>query len=134
VNPYDPTDIYIVDSSTNPAVKRLRNNNWENDASLTNAATVDGKFTTHCRSFPSCLINDMLFVPGERTRFAAGKGGVFYSLDGTTWQRLFTTEQMPSVPYALAFDKYSRAGVRSLYVGMNGRGIIRFDNFALPFQ
>ncbi len=137
VNPYDPTEIYIVESSpgvdsaghrTREGVKRWVGGHWAVDAALTTAATNNRKFTMGCSSFPSCLINDMIFVPGEQTRFIAGKAGVFYSLDGRTWRRLFTTEEIPSVPSALAFDKYAR----SLYVGLNGRGMIRFDRIPSP--
>lgn len=138
VNPYDPTDIYIVEPSSSvdsttghliPAgVKRWIGGRWVLDQALTVAASSNGRFTMDCNSFPSCLINDMIFVPGEHTRFIAGKAGVFYSLDAITWRRLFTTEEIPSVPSSLAFDKY----VRSLYVGLNGRGVIRFDQIPSP--
>jgi hypothetical protein len=137
INPYDPTEIYIVESSSGidsaghqipEGVKRWVNGHWAIDEALTTAATNNRKFTMGCSSFPSCLINDMIFVPGEQTRFIAGKAGVFYSLDGRTWRRLFTTEEIPSVPSALAFDKYAR----SLYVGLNGRGMIRFDRIPSP--
>jgi hypothetical protein len=137
VNPYDPTDIYIVESTVDDAgtgttrgVKRWNQerSRWEIDSALTTAATNNGRFTMDCNSFPSCLINDMIFVPGEQTRFIAGKAGVFYSLDARTWRRVFTTEEIPSVPSSLAFDRYAR----SLYVAMNGRGIIRFDRIPSP--
>jgi len=73
----------------------------------------------------------MKFVPNEATRFAAGKGGVFYSLDGATWRTLFTTDQLPGIPWALSLDTRTSSS-RSLYVSFNGRGLLRFDNIPVP--
>jgi len=134
VNPFNPADVYLLDAGTpgNPsaqaAVKRWTSRGWIVDPALTRIASNNGEFTLNCDSFPSCGINDILFVPGGHLRFAAGKGGVFRSQDGTTWSRLFTTDQIPGNAQGLAFD--ARTG--SLYVGMNSRGLIRLDDVACP--
>lgn len=142
VNPYDPNEIYMVESQAGtdpggnlfrPGVKRWNSLHmrWDVDETLTSLLTENGKFTLDCNSFPSCLINDIFFVPNEPTRFIAGKAGVFYTVDLHTWRRLFSTEEIPSATSSLFFDKYT-SNMRSLYVSLNGRGVIRFDNIPTP--
>jgi hypothetical protein len=131
-------DVYIVDplaarddtiGQIVPAgVKHWNGHVWRRDLSLTQAATVQGEFTIPCSMPGTCLLNDMAFVASENLRFAAGKGGVFYTLDGRVWTTFYTTDQIPSIPWSLAFDRYT-TGARSLYVSSNGRGVLRFDRF-----
>ena len=137
VDPYDPAVLYLLDAGgpgpgatagSGSAIKRFTSHGWVIDRALTTVVTNNGEFTLGCDSFPSCGLNDLLFVPGEHTRFAAGKGGVFMSLDGTSWTRLFTADQIPGNAQGLAFD----VRTRSLYVGMNSRGLIRIDGVACP--
>jgi hypothetical protein len=148
VNPYLSNEVWIVEdsassgtqpSSGQPGVKRWNETNqvWDFQRSATVAATDGGKFTLDCgvciAGFGcNCPVNDMLFVPGERTRFIAGKGGVFFTLDGESWRRLFSTDQIAGIPWHMAFDRCSTPGVRSLYVSFLGRGVLRFDNLPAP--
>jgi hypothetical protein len=72
----------------------------------------------------------MIFVRGEdKTRFAVGNAGVFYTLDGTNWSRLLSTSALPSHPVAAYFDSISDSC--ALYVGFAGHGILRID--PIPF-
>jgi len=131
VNPYDPSEIYIIDES---AIKRSVDggSTWQTDTSLDRAVTEDGRFgygitrlTGSSNSIIDAVIKDMVFVRGELTRFAVGTAGVFLSFDGENWERLLSTSALPGHPTAAYFDSISNPSDRMLYVALAGRGILR---------
>jgi hypothetical protein len=125
-DPYDPKTIYIVDSSS-AAIKRSNDGGatWATDPNLTTAMRDVNRFNF---ASDNAILKDIVFVRDEpTTRFAVGNAGVFYTLDGTTWVRLFSTSAMPSNPVSAYFDNLSDPCDRALYVGLDGRGILRID-------
>jgi hypothetical protein len=131
-NPYDPNEVYIIDEN---AIKRSIDGgtHWLPDVNLDRMATEDGRFRYDItRLSPgnpvyNAVLKDMIFVRGERTRFAIGNAGVFFSLDGNTWERLLSTQAFLGHPVAAYFDAVSDPSNRALYVGFDGRGIIRIS-------
>jgi hypothetical protein len=131
VDPYNPNVIYVIDTN---AIKRSDNGGltWRVDASLDRVATEDGTFSYDLISLPITLgegavITDMIFDRREPgTHFAVGNAGVFFTANGTNWGRLLSTTAWPGHPVAAYFDSISRVPERALYVGFNGRGILRF--------
>jgi uncharacterized repeat protein (TIGR01451 family) len=130
VNPYDRNEIYIIDEG---AIRRSVDggSTWV-DTSLDRAVTEDGRFgygvarlTGSSNSIIDAVIKDMVFIPGEPTRFAVGNAGVFLSLDGENWERLLSTRALPGHPTAAYFDPISNPSDRMLYVALGGRGILR---------
>jgi hypothetical protein len=124
VDPYNPNTIYLMDSSV---MKRSDDGGatWQTDTSLDNAITENHRYAYFA---DYSVIKDMIFVRGEdKTRFAVGNAGVFYTLDGANWRRLLSTSAFPSHPVAAYFDNISDPCDRALYVGMAGRGILRID-------
>jgi hypothetical protein len=98
--------------------------------SLDNAIT-EGHAYSYRGDF--AVIKDIIFVRGEdQTRFAVGNAGVFYTLDGTNWARLLSTSALPSHPVSAYFDGISDPCDRALYVGLDGRGILRIDPIPPP--
>jgi hypothetical protein len=133
VNPFLHNEIYIIDES---AIKRSRDggSHWEIDENLDRAVTENGRYrydvtqiSGNSNSGINAVITDMIFVRGEATRFAVGNAGVFVSLDGIHWQRLFSTRALPGRPASAYFDPISNPSDRALYVGLNGRGILRIS-------
>ncbi|MBI4517761.1 MAG: hypothetical protein HY699_18300 [Deltaproteobacteria bacterium] len=135
VNPYDPDEVYIVDTG---AIRRSNNARaaaptWAIDTLLDAALNPGGEFSYTCVqttgdiNLPTrCVLNDVIFDRQEpRIRFAAGLAGVFYSGDGTNWFRLLDTRALPSRPRALWFDRLTSPGFHSLYIALDGRGIMR---------
>ena len=135
VNPYDANDIYIVD---NNAIRRTTNGTqatvaWTIDPLLDAALNPSGEFGYQCPQtnwnieLPTrCVLNDIVFDrEAPQTRFAVGIAGVFYSGDGVNWLRLLDTRAMPSRPRAAWFDRYTDPNDRSLYIALDGRGIMR---------
>ena len=80
----------------------------------------------------NAVITDMIFVRGELTRFAVGNAGAFVSLDGVHWRRLLSTRALPGRLAAAYFDPVSDPSDRALYVGLNGRGILRISPIPSP--
>jgi hypothetical protein len=128
-DPYNPNTIYIMDDS---AIKRSDDGGttWQVDTSLDNAITENHRYSY---TADYSVIKDMIFVRGEdKTRFAVGSAGVFYTLDGTNWRRLLSTSALPSHPVAAYFDNISDPCDRALYVGLAGRGMLRIDPIPPP--
>jgi hypothetical protein len=131
-NPYDAVDIYIIDSG---AIRHSTNGGktWAVDALLDAALNPGGAFDYGCpqtysdiEAVSACVLNDLVFDrEAPQTRFALGMAGVFYSGDGVHWFRLLDTRAMPSRPRAAWFDRYSDPNQRSLYIALDGRGIMR---------
>jgi photosystem II stability/assembly factor-like uncharacterized protein len=131
-SPYDPTLIYILDDGAAAGVKRSEDGGrtWLVDSNLTDAVTEYGFFAY---DGDGAVLKDMIFDRKEpSTRFAIGNVGVFYTLDGKSWTRLFTTKALPSHPIAAYFDPISDSNNRSLYVAFAGRGIIRISPIPFP--
>jgi hypothetical protein len=137
-NPFHRNEIYIIDED---AIKRSINGgrHWQVDENLDRAVTENGRYrydvtqiSGNSNSGVNAVIMDMVFVRGEKTRFAVGNAGVFVSLDGTHWQRLLSTRAVPGRPSAAYFDPISDPSDRALYVGMNGRGILRISPIPKP--
>ena len=135
VNPYDANDIYIVDSTV---IRHTTNGTqatvtWAIDALFNAAVNPGGEFSYQCRwtnsdiELPArCVLNDLVFDrEAPQTRFAVGIAGVFYSGDSVNWFRLLDTRAMPSRPRAAWFDRYTNPNDRSLYIALDGRGIMR---------
>jgi hypothetical protein len=129
-NPYRRNEIYIIDED---AIKRSRNggSHWDVDENLDRAVTENGRYRYDI-SGTSAVITNMIFVRGEPTRFAVGNAGVFVSVDGIHWQRLLSTRAIPGRPAAAYFDPISDPTDRALYVGLNGRGILRVSAIPRP--
>jgi photosystem II stability/assembly factor-like uncharacterized protein len=131
VDPYNASRIYIIDED---AIKRSEDGGrtWQLDASLDNVVTENGSFSYEIVSLPysvdqGVVIKDMVFDRIEpNTRFAFGNAGVFFTVDGTNWGRLLSTTGLPGHPVAAYFDRYSNPLDRSLYVAVNGRGMLQF--------
>lgn len=126
VNPYDSNDIYILDQDT---VRHSTNGGglWTPDAPLDWSLTDGGSFQRSCISDALCVLNDMIFDRNApKTRFALGIAGVFYSSDGgLQWWRLLDTQALPGRPRAAFFDALTDPKDRSLYIALQGRGIMR---------
>jgi hypothetical protein len=131
VDPFNPNTIYLLDDT---AMKRSDDGGatWQVDASLDDMVTEHHRYSYFTDDSVIPVIKDMIFVRGEdKTRFAVGNAGVFYTLDGTDWSRLLSTSALPSHPVAAYFDDISDPCDRALYVGFAGRGILRID--PIPF-
>lgn len=109
------------------------------DEKLDRLVTENGRYrydvtsvSNNSNSGLNAVIMDMIFVRGESTRFAIGNAGVFVSLDGSHWDRLLSTKALPGRPAAAYFDPISDPSDRALYVGMNGRGILRISPIPTP--
>jgi hypothetical protein len=130
VDPYNSSRIYIIDKA---AIRRSEDGGqtWQLDASLDNLVTENGSFSHDIVNLPGSVdqgivIKDMLFDRNERnTRFAVGNAGVFFTVDGDHWGRLLSSTALPGHPVAAYFDGVSNPLDRSLYVAVNGRGILR---------
>jgi hypothetical protein len=129
-NPHDRDEIYIIDQNT---IKRSRDRgrHWELDQRLDQVVTENGRYRYEVLG-TNAVITDMVFVRGELTRFAVGNAGVFVSLDGVRWDRLLSTKALPSRPAAAYFDPISDPSNRALYVGMNGRGLLKISPIPIP--
>src|SRR5262249_55494799 len=57
-------------------------------------------------------------------RFAVGNAGVFFTLDGITWERLASSVALPGYPVAAYFDSISKFN-RALYVAVHARGTLQ---------
>lgn len=132
VHPYDPQVVYIIAENT---VMRSDNGGqtWQVDMRLDRAVTEAGTFSYSGTRFngntlggETFVINAMIFDHREmRTRFAVGNAGVFFTLDGATWERLLSTTALPGHAVAAYFDGISDPLNRALYVAMSGGGILR---------
>lgn len=123
VNPYNPNIVYIIDRD---GIKRSDHagDSWIQDWNLQNAVTQNGEFSLLTAFDEGLVLSDMVFSSSNpRTIFAIGNAGVFYSINGVSWTRLLSSVAIPSHPMAGFFDE----DTRSLYIGINGRGIIRYD-------
>lgn len=79
------------------------------------------------------MVKDIVFAWGEKkTRFAVVNAGVFYTVNGSNWFRLLSTSAFPSHPVSAYFDPISDPCDRALYVGLDGRGILRIDPIPPP--
>lgn len=137
-DPYDANRIYIVDHGV---VKRSENmgTTWFRDDSLDTLASEghtfsDGVPDVNIDSIVGGgMVRDMIFDRVERTvRFAVGDAGIFYTTNGVTWMRLLSTTAMAGHPVAAYFDRISDPSVRTLYVAVNGRGILAFSPIPKP--
>jgi len=129
IDPFNPNTIYLID---NNAIKRSDDGGatWAVDTNLDNAVTENQQFA-YTGDF--AVIKDMVFARGEKaTRFAVGNAGVFYTLNGANWFRLLSTTALPSHPVSAYFDPISDPCDRALYVGLDGRGILRVDPIPSP--
>lgn len=129
VDPYDANVVYIIDQDS---IKRSDDGGetWRLDLSLDNISTENHMFAY---AGDGGVIKDMIFDRQERgTRFAVGNAGVFYTLDGTNWQRILSTTALPGHPVAAYFDSISDARSRALYVAMKGRSILRLSPVPQP--
>ena len=130
VDPYDPKLIYIIDRGS---IKQSKDGGqiWTIDRSLDSAVTENKSFSYDIPSLPiwvgrTGVINDMIFdreKPGMR--FAVGDAGVFFTANGTNWERLLSTTALPGYPMMGYFDPITDPSHPALYVAMNGRGILR---------
>ena len=124
VNPYNPSNIYIVD---NDKVKRTDNggNNWNPDVSLDSLLSANGEYSYQCYG-DNCILNDLIVNRTNLSqRFAVGIAGVFYTNDSITWHRLMDTNALPCRPVSAFFDAVSDPDNKALYVACNGRGILK---------
>jgi hypothetical protein len=122
----------VLDTGTISAVKRSDDGGatWQVDANLDTAVTEGHRFS-YTGDFS--VLKDILFVREEgRTRFAVGNAGVFATVNGGTWFRLLSTAALPGHPVSAYFDNLSDPCDRALYVGMDGRGIVRLDPIPPP--
>lgn len=126
VNPYISDDIYILDQDT---VRHSSSGGlaWFPDAPLDGALTDGGAFLRGCDNDALCVMNDMIFDrQSPNRRFAVGIAGVFYSGDGgQQWWRLLDTHALPSRPRGAFFDPLTDPNDQSLYIALQGRGIMR---------
>jgi hypothetical protein len=124
VDPFNPNTIYLMDYD---AIKRSDDGGatWAVDVSLDNAITENHRYS-YFDDFS--VLKDLIFVRGEdKTRFAVGNAGVFYTVDGGNWRRLLSTSAFPGHPLGAYFDNISDPCDRALYVAFSGRGIVRID-------
>jgi photosystem II stability/assembly factor-like uncharacterized protein len=128
VSPYDARLLYVVDRSH---VWRSTNGGtiWVVDASLEAELTEGGAFPFEVPADGNpglALLRDMLF-DAERPgyRFAVGVAGVFYTLNGQTWDHLIRSSAMPMRANNASYDPVSDPCGRALYVSTNNRGILR---------
>jgi hypothetical protein len=129
VDPFHPNTLYLLDDA---AIKRSDDGGatWNVDTSLDDAVT-EGQRYSYTGDF--AVLKDIVFVREEsRTRFAVGNAGVFATLNGSAWFRLLSTSALPSHPVSAYFDNLSDPCDRALYVGMDGRGILRLDPIPSP--
>lgn len=128
VDPFNPDLLYIQD------VSRFRvsvdgGESWLDDAAFTRAMTGDGRLDI---SKPD-LLRDMLFLRSNRfARFAFGAAGAMYTLDGFVWRALYNATAKPGLPEAGFFDGISDPNNRTLYVVVEGRGILRLSGVPAP--
>jgi hypothetical protein len=131
-NPYNADEVYIIDTG---AIRHSTDGgqSWPVDAPLDAALNPGGEFDYLCPQTNSdievvsaCVLNDLVFDrEAPQTRFAVGMAGAFYSGDGVYWFRLLDARAMPSRPRAAWFDRYTDPTHRSLYLALDGRGIMR---------
>ncbi len=154
VNPYDPQELYVagtdaVRRSTDGGTS------WPVDTALDGALTGGGSFLRQRRAATTggeastrnpdryrpgrldllpgesenhadeFVLNDMVFDRDSSRRFAVGIAGVFFSSNGSSWQRLIDARALPGRPRAAWFDTVTDPNRKSLYVAYHGRGILR---------
>jgi hypothetical protein len=133
VDPFNPLLIYLLD------LDRLRVSldggaSWLFDADLTRAMSGGGKLDL--RTPPGTLtgvMRDMLFVRTERfTRFAFGSAGVMYTVDGVVWQTLLNATALGGCPESGFFDGVTDPLDRTLYIGLEGRSVLRISGVPAP--
>ena len=126
VDPYQPQIIYLVDPS-GILISLDGGNTWQPETNLSNAVSGNGKIITASSS----VIYDMVFTRSEPyTHFAFGDAGVFGTVDGFFWTTLWDAIAVPGRPESGFFDPYTNPFDRALYVGFEGRSILRLG--ALP--
>ncbi len=127
VNPYDSREIYLLDEGT---IRHSTNGGltWPADPNLETALSDHGAFRHECFS-TVCILNDMIFDHASpKIRFAMGLAGVFYSEGrGNHWTRLLDTRALPGRPRAAFFDNLTNPNERTLYIAVEGRGVMRCD-------
>ncbi len=132
VDPYDSNGIYVLDFQ-GMKVSIDGGDSWFFDAGMTNAITAGGRLATS-----KSLLQDMQFSRGERqTRFALGTAGVMCTMDfGISWFPILNSIALPGRPESGFFDPLSDQSDRALYVGCEGRGILRIGGLPAlpPFQ
>jgi len=132
VDPFHPNTLYVLDTGFSGAVKRSDDGGatWQVDTSLDTAVTEGHRFS-YTGDFS--VLKDLTFVRDERrTRFAVGNAGVFATVNGGAWFRLLSTAALPGHPVSAYFDNVSDPCDRALYVGMDGRCIVRLDPIPSP--
>ena len=132
VDPFHPNTLYVLDTGIPSAVKRSDDGGatWQVDTSLDEAVTEGHRYAS---KGDFAVLKDMVFVREEaKTRFAVGNAGVFETVNGSAWFRLLSTSALPSHPVSAYFDNLSDPCDRALYVGMDGRGIVRLDPIPSP--
>jgi hypothetical protein len=135
-----------------PTIKVSRDGgqSWAAVPALNDIATNHSEFDLSCGEFVSgpnysildvfgqeCSLTSMLFPPGQsKLRFAVlYPGGVAFSRDGgATWMDLNIANamgkslQLMPMPHSAFYDpNLNAAGNSSLYVALEGRGVIRLD-------
>lgn len=148
-DPYDPTRLYADDpggcpnsssATVLPGIKLSTDGGgtWNTSALLEAHLTVNSHYTHNCVGTNSigtwagpimgCLLNYMLFVPGQpQWRFAMGITGVYGTADGGGhWQTLLSNHKLPCNATAAALDTVT-ASTPTLYIFCWGRGALRID-------
>ena len=123
VNPYDPAEIYLLDVDS-VHYSNDGGRSWHADKPLHDMLTDNGQYQTSCND-TWCVMNDIIFDRNTQMRFALGIAGVFYSQDGKSWPRLIDPKAMPCKPRGAWFDPLTDPNDPSLYVALDGRGILR---------
>ena len=130
VDPYRPNRIYILDESH---VRRSEDGGatWSIETSLEQALTQNGTFpfaAVDDGSAQPVLLRDMNFDPDNSNyRFAVGPAGVFYTIDGATWDHLLLSSASAIQPSNSTYDKVSDFCNRSLYVATTNRGLLKLS-------
>jgi hypothetical protein len=131
VSPYDPDLVYVL-SDDHIFRSDDGGGSWIADTGLESALTEEGAFPFVIAPDGNpgqALVRDILFDP-ERPeyRFAVGPAGVFYTLDGTSWDHLLLSSAMPMRPNNAVYDPVSDPCGRALYVSTNNRGLLRITD------
>jgi hypothetical protein len=135
VSPYLPNLIYVLDMDH---VKRSDDGGetWIVDTPLEIQLTWNEQILfainddSPAGDYSDLLLTDMKFDPNNPlVRFAVGKGGAFYTVDGSKWTRLLHTGALPGHPCYCYYDPITNPADPALYVAFAGRGVVRVDGF-----
>jgi hypothetical protein len=133
VDPYRPDLVYILDATARHIMRSDDGGaSWHVDQKLEKQLTAGHTIPLgRNETLPNvdhvdAVLSDMQFHPFDPlARIAVGFAGVFQTADGVNWTRLLDTSALPGRPGNCYFDFISNPAEPAVYVGLDGRGLVK---------